>query len=83
MPNRTIYIRKEDLDKWEAIEDKPTWLQIALNGTDVPTVNKVIKERKEIEKIMEQHLPIITERNKDMDFCKHGSVKGFCKKGCK
>lgn len=25
----------------------------------------------------------ITDKNKDMDFCKHGSVKGLCKKGCK
>lgn len=27
--------------------------------------------------------PIVTGRNKDMESCKHGVVKGFCKKGCK
>jgi hypothetical protein len=27
--------------------------------------------------------PIITEKNKTMEFCKHGAVKGLCKKGCK
>lgn len=27
--------------------------------------------------------PFITAKNADMEFCKHGAVKGLCKKGCK
>jgi len=26
MPNKTVYIRNDDLDKWDAIKDKPEWL---------------------------------------------------------
>ena len=38
MPRKNIYIRNEDLDKWDAIESKPEWLHTHLQvevGIDV------------------------------------------------
>ena len=32
MPKVTIWIRKEDYDKWQAIADKPAWLHKHLNN---------------------------------------------------
>lgn len=37
MPNHTIYIRKEDKPKWDAIGDKSGWVRERLN--DVPTLD--------------------------------------------
>lgn len=31
MPNRTIYIRNEDLDKWQALDNKSEFVHKALN----------------------------------------------------
>lgn len=31
MPGIHIWIRKEDLPKWKAIEDKPKWLHEKIN----------------------------------------------------
>lgn len=35
MPKVTIWIRKEDEDKWKAIENKPEWLHDHLNQKTV------------------------------------------------
>lgn len=35
MPKYTIYIKNEDDPKWQAIADKPEWLQVALNTSVV------------------------------------------------
>lgn len=50
MPDVKVYIRTEDLDKWNAIEKKAQWLHDALSGTEIktkleaPIVNEYIKE---------------------------------------
>jgi hypothetical protein len=31
MPRVNIYIRKEDVDKWDAIENRPEWIHEKLN----------------------------------------------------
>lgn len=36
MPRVNIYIRNEDYDKWQAINDKPSWIAINLNGGVLP-----------------------------------------------
>jgi hypothetical protein len=38
VPNITIYIRKEDWDKWLSLNDKPNWLHEKLNEMTIPTV---------------------------------------------
>lgn len=35
MPSIPIYIRKEDWEKWEAIQDKPEFIHNALNDSDI------------------------------------------------
>lgn len=40
MPNRTIYIRNEDLEKWNSIADKPEWLHSVLNGVTISEKTK-------------------------------------------
>lgn len=34
MPNKTIYVRDEDLAKWEALENKSEWVSEKLNEQD-------------------------------------------------
>lgn len=82
--NATIYIRKENEDKWNSIEDKSAFVNLALGGTDVPVVNSAIKQRKEIEKILEPHLTVMKEKkmatgDTDYKLCKHGAYPQFCK----
>jgi hypothetical protein len=36
MPQVTVYVRNEDLDKWKAIDKKAEWLHECINST--PTV---------------------------------------------
>ena len=42
MPNRTIYIRKEDIKNWDSIDDKPEWLHMNLHKG-----YKVVRERED------------------------------------
>lgn len=87
MPHVNLWIRNIDWDKWNAIEDKPAWLHLALNGTDVPVINKAIKERVEIEKVLD-NIPIIPLPTPVRKLCKiHGlplDDRDRClQKGCK
>lgn len=50
-------------------------------------VEKALDDPEALEELIdaepEDIVEYLTEKNKDMDFCKHGAVKGLCKKGCK
>jgi SPX domain protein involved in polyphosphate accumulation len=39
LPRVTIWIRQEDYDKWQAIENKPEWLHEHLNSKLVDTID--------------------------------------------
>jgi hypothetical protein len=82
---QNIYIRQEDEHIWDSILDKPRFLHDALRSVDPTKYNKAVKERKAIEKVMKPYIDAVkaAQDNKEYAFCKHGSVKGFCKKGCK
>lgn len=72
--NSTVYIRKENEETWKAVENKSEWLNERLDHKTL-----VVSDR-----LVESELPHDMQKViKDMSFCKHGVVKGFCKKGCK
>lgn len=51
MPNKTIYVNDEDLEAWNAIENKSRWISAALRGTPAK-FNEIDKERKKIEDLV-------------------------------
>jgi len=61
MPNRTIYIRQEDLKKWNSIKNKPEWLHLAINGTNVSQINNVIEEKSKIDNIIKSSVTLSKE----------------------
>lgn len=95
MPRTTVYIRNEDWDKWKLIENKSELLSQAINRSVISPVvkkNGKVKTKQYIEAWNESAknhpgVPQLDSEefkdNKDIDFCKHDQVKGFCKKGCK
>ena len=44
MPQVTVYIRKDDLKKWEAIEKKSQWLHEHLAGLEVKVIEPSVPE---------------------------------------
>lgn len=79
MPRVNIYIRNDDIEHWEAIEDKPLFIHDSIlshtlaASTSVYSTTDGIKE--DIQKINE---------GKNIELCKHGYPKNgwSCKKGC-
>lgn len=72
-PSSAVLPDKAETDKWGAKiitlkKNTPRPQAVKLEMTPYPSPDPEL---------------IITERNKDMEFCKHGAVKGMCKKGCK
>lgn len=55
MPNRTVYIRIEDLDKWNALENKSEWLHKHLN-LDLDRLNHLKKQLVRVETKMVDNL---------------------------
>lgn len=99
MPNRTIYIRKDDIDKWDAIESKPEWLHEQLNH-----IEGNLYSNEGIAAIGEQFYNLGTKspifngagfvqirtngrsvpETLKQDYCEHYQLKGTCMvKGCK
>lgn len=44
MPQKTVFIRDGDLDKWNAIEKKSEFIHIALSGNTPESIIPLIKE---------------------------------------
>lgn len=72
MPDVKVYIRTEDLDKWNAIKKKSEWLHNALNGR----LKHLEKQLARLETSMVDS--IIEPRITKLKLCKHGSIKGEC-----
>lgn len=90
MPNKTVYIRKENELSWDSLENKSDWVNDKLSSaTQVVTVSRsdvpmtADNPSQLAPMTVFEGKPIITPRNQHMKFCSHGTVKGFCKKGCK
>lgn len=82
----TAYLRTEEDHKlWKTLPNKTEFLHFALNELnsdppkETPTPQK-IKPIYDNEVIIK---PIVQEAKKNFNFCKHGSIKGLCKLGCK
>lgn len=97
MPQVTVYIREDDLDKWKSIEKKSEFISEALNNvgsiTNGPALNKQYSLKPEFvksiksEKSMLLNIPGI-KRASDLKTCKkcgfNLNIYGKCsQKGCK
>lgn len=92
MPKVTIWIRKEDEEKWGAIENKPEWLHKVLNPVGIVDFEKsmrsLIKTNPELLSILQT---IVTEKDPtqvaidyevDGDgFAKNARLVNLCKHG--
>lgn len=72
MPHANIWIRSDDLEKWEAIEKKSEFISEALNGVP-PSQAKESPLPDSVKERVERH----------RGFCQHGYAVGLCKFGCK
>jgi hypothetical protein len=78
MPQVTTYIRKDDMDKWQAIEKKSEFIHNALNKKPEPVgvYGQGLPEKVE---------PLIINNSKDVlkttgsGLCKHGADPKYCK----
>ncbi len=86
-----IWIRKEDEEKWGAIENKPEWLHEHLNDgwkqdaklSDKLLKGDVLRERIEPEIMIAEH-PALPKEWVGKKLCEHYQPKGKCLvKGCK
>ena len=77
MPRVNVYIRKEDEQIWAGIEDKPEWLHKALQSEKIVPGEVLLPRVKAADKAG------LLNKGKSFDLCKHGAVKGMCKRGCK
>lgn len=93
MPNRTQYIRNEDVDAWDALENKSEWIHNHLNQP-LPRIMKAEKEGSQKSEENTPSLPHIESKIKEFQgakklaFCKnnHAIPEGRDKcmgKGCK
>jgi len=81
MPQVTVYIRNEDLDKWKSIVKKSEFIHESLNlfNSSVPEswYPEVRKEIKSVEKII--NTPKDIPKKVVGDYCSHGFDRRFCK----
>ena len=74
MPHANIWIRKDDMEKWLAIENKSEFIANALQG--VPLSQGAAKESLPPK-------PLKAQVERSVGFCKHGSPFGLCRFNCK
>lgn len=91
MPDVKVYVRSEDLDKWNAIEKKSGWLHLALNLKLRSPTKKEIEQIKSDPFSKGSTLSETVVEELDIDgnvvpmsrapyvFCKHGADPQFCK----
>lgn len=99
MPRVNVYIRQENWEQWQAIQNKSDFVNTQLansayeivNPRDVfvdPTVghNDSDFNPYHLPKVTAAPLPKILktlQAAKGVTFCKHNQVLGLCKKGCR
>lgn len=90
MPTISVFIRKDDLDKWKKLENKSAWLHERLNNTVYKDKDYIIKENP---KIIVEHNPEgdvavgklpeggwgIKRTKPGYSLCKHGAAPELCK----
>lgn len=77
MPHANIWIRKEDVDKWQALEKKSEFIHNALNDGGVSgMVGALVKAEyvEEAEFTEKDGKPVYTGKT-----CKHGYNPNYCK----
>lgn len=74
MPRVDIWIRKDDMSAWEAIEDKPQFLHTVLKGDSILVPRNIIKTPQDALKAVTALKPVSTSKK----FCVHGHLLGEC-----
>lgn len=81
MPQVTVYIRKEDLEKWEAVEKKAEFIHLSLNQKPI---NSLVERAVDLGVAIEKHTSKKVVKKHAEALCEHFQVKGYClQKGCK
>ena len=83
MPQVTVYIRQEDLEKWKALQGKSEFLHNALNtlpqkNASGPTAKMTISSS-EVPMTADNPHQLKEVLKDDYTLCKHGMHPGFCK----
>lgn len=77
MPDVKVYVRTEDLDKWNAIEKKSQWLSVCLNTVN-PKGTAEFKMSLKPGLVMDRATKIVYPVDV-LKACKHGADPKFCK----
>jgi hypothetical protein len=88
MPNKTIYIRREDEAAWDALADKPGFIHQALASKTFPTyiaTPEKISSTQPSVKIKDEPVTFESLENRDQQLCTgHPGMRLDCgKKNCK
>lgn len=76
MPQVTVYIREEDIDKWKSLVKKSEFIHNALNS-----IPYSILETDEVSSNVRPDIKNIRLAEPKLavkDLCKHGNMAGFC-----
>ena len=80
MPQKTVFVRDGDLDKWNSIEKKSEFIHQALNGGS--NYQEYDPGNNSVATVVDK-VPQIEGVAKGFKLCKHGMAIGLCKHGCK
>lgn len=80
MPQVTVYIRDEDIERWREVEKKSEFIHSALRDSPSSYTlenRQVIKTPADVKKVI--------KKSSDKDTCSHGFSRSLrmCKYGCK
>lgn len=54
MPQRTVYVRDDDLDKWNSVQKKSELIHDALSSVDIRAYNRAKAENAEIRRLIDK-----------------------------
>jgi hypothetical protein len=87
MPHANIWIRKDDWELWEKVENKSEFISRALNPPTPKSITEPIKPRPQ-NNFFTESKPIVKQAKSNFSFCKNGHPipegRDSCMgKGCK
>ena len=83
MPRFNIYIRNDDLDAWNAIENKPAWIHANLMESSSMVEQRIVNPKvlgsSPSSPAKPDTIKQMATDDKDYKLCKHGAYPAFCK----
>lgn len=79
MPTISVFIRKDDLPKWQAVENKSQFLSDALNIGLTVIPPAIVKPKDVAKKTVGAAEGVVYKVKAVNELCEHFAAKGLCK----